>query len=252
MISAPEGPDDDRAGNALHERLPPQTSPAGGDEDEEQPPAGASSEHQDDGGPGTGCQPSSAAGDASHDPATAPAAFSTAGDQLVGNDDAILRAIISLKADGAAVSYTTIAERSRVPKTSIGWHVGSLERKGWIRRSGPAGARNYEVMAHPEGEALPQPAKAPEPAAQPARQRVRADPTDQARKSLKTAAQQGKCAVCRSQPAEDGSDLCADCGELARREPGVGEGPLPHYDERKRQEAAEDTRRRHGKRQASG
>jgi hypothetical protein len=28
---------------------------------------------QDDGGPGTGCQPSSAAGDASHDPATAPA-----------------------------------------------------------------------------------------------------------------------------------------------------------------------------------
>ena len=84
VISASEGPGAGlpvQVGNALHARLPPQTSPAGGDasvgasseQDQVRQPADAEArspdaagegpdsrqhpEHQDDGGPGTGCQP---------------------------------------------------------------------------------------------------------------------------------------------------------------------------------------------------
>lgn len=158
-----------------------------------------------------------------------------------------MRAIIALQADGAAVTYGTIAERSGVKRDTLSTHIPNLARKGWLNRSGPAGDRQYEVLQHPDGEALPQPAKASESDPKSAPQRTRVDPTDKARKSLQSATQQGKCAVCRSQPAQDGSDLCADCGQLARRAPGVGEGPLPHYDELKRAEAGERVRKRHAK-----
>jgi DNA-binding MarR family transcriptional regulator len=144
-----------------------------------------------------------------------------AGGQLTGNEDAVLRAILALQTAGAAITYSTIAERSGVPKTSIGWFAGSLERKGWLRRSGPAGDRRYEVLAHPDGEALPQRAKEQPAKKQPNRQfNMRAHRErdhDRKRAQSRAAAAEGTCTACGQKPQQPDDELCADCAKLVTR-----------------------------------
>jgi DNA-binding Lrp family transcriptional regulator len=200
-------------------------------------------EHQDDGGPGTGCQPSSAAGDGQTDASpAAPDDFTG----LTSNERKVLRAILALQTDGAFVTYRTIAERSGVQQDALSYYTKSLEQKGWLRRDGPVSDRRYHVLRNPDGGSTNH------SVAQHAwNGHAHSERDHDQAKARSRDSDEAVCSACKRRAASEG-DLCTSCAGMVTTCPGVGDGALPHYDDRVRASMAKDVKQRKSRKSRAG